>query len=338
MTLSESAVRHLQQVFGHPEPPGGRYEIVAVVGEGGMGTVYRAHDRVLDREVALKVLRADVAGAEAETRLRREARILARLEHPGIVPVHDVGTLADGRVYYVMKLVRGERLEHSARGVALADALRLFLRVCETVGFAHANGVIHRDLKPSNIMVGPFGEVLVLDWGIARLVQPEYQPDLTMAGEPPLDPVPADAASITPGREPDADPDTSPGTILGTPGFMAPEQAQGWMQLVSPRSDVYALGAILRYLVELAAPAGGARRPLVSIWTRAMRPQPGERYAAATELAADVARFLDGAPVKAHRESLAERAGRLFRRYQTAIILVLSYLIIRLLFLVLRGF
>jgi eukaryotic-like serine/threonine-protein kinase len=338
VSLSESAVRHLQQVLGDPEPPGGRYEIVAVVGEGGMGTVYQARDRVLDREVALKVLRADVAGAEAETRLRREARILARLEHPGIVPVHDVGTLADGRVYYVMKLVRGERLEHFARGAALADALRLFLRVCETVGFAHANGVIHRDLKPSNIMVGPFGEVLVLDWGIARLVQPEHQPDPMMAGQPPVDPVLAYAASITPGLEPHADPDTAPGTILGTPGFMAPEQAQGWMQLVSPRTDVYALGAILRYLVELATPAGGVGRPLVSIWTKAMRPQPGERYAAAPELAADVARFLDGAPVEAHRESLAERAGRLFRRYQTAIILVLSYLTIRLLFLVLRGF
>src|SRR5262249_37071114 len=153
----DSALRHLQQVLGDAEPPGDRYRIGAVVGEGGMGTVYRARDRVLDRDVALKVLRADVAAPEAATRLRREARILARLEHPGIVPVHDGGLLADGRVYYVMKLVRGERLEQFAREAPLAEALRLFLRVCETVGFAHAAGVVHRDLKPSNIMVGSFG-------------------------------------------------------------------------------------------------------------------------------------------------------------------------------------
>jgi serine/threonine-protein kinase len=347
MSLSDSTLQHLRQVLAVAEPPGGRYRIGAVVGEGGMGTVYRARDRVLDRDVALKVLRADVAAPEAAARLRREARILARLEHPGIVPVHDVGALADGRVYYVMKLVRGERLEQFARGAPLAEVLRLFLRVCETVGFAHAAGVIHRDLKPSNIMVGPFGEVLVLDWGIARLV-PSHAPQ-----QPPSeqrhdhqDPAAANAGSeTTPPAvaasetdEPAAEADTSPGTILGTPGFMAPEQAQGWMQLVSPRTDVFALGAILRHLVDLSGPAGRPPRPLVSVWTRAMQPQAGDRYAAATELAAEVARFLDGAPVEAHRESLAERAGRLFRRYQTAIILVLTYLTIRLLFLALRGF
>jgi serine/threonine protein kinase len=330
MSLSDAAVRHLQAVLGKPDAPGGRYEIRAVVGEGGMGTVYRAFDRTLDREVALKVLRADSVAPEAEGRLRREARILARLEHPGIVPVHDVGILADGRVFYVMKLVRGERFEAYLRSASLTDTLRLFLRVCETVGFAHAHGVVHRDLKPSNIMVGPFGEVLVLDWGIARLIHPEGDSHLAPAA-PPVSDGESDAPVAAAGE-----PDTSPGTVLGTPGFMAPEQAQGWMHLVGPRSDVFALGAILRFLVG-GARAGAPPRSLVSIWSKAMRAEPEARYASAAEVGAEITRFLDGAPVAAHRESLAERAGRVFRRYQTAIILVLTYLSIRLLFLALRG-
>ena len=330
MSLSDAAVRHLQGVLGKPDAPGGRYEIRAVVGQGGMGTVYRALDRTLDREVALKVLRADLVVPEAEGRLRREARILARLEHPGIVPVHDVGILADGRVFYVMKLVRGERFESYLRSASLTDTLRLFLRVCETVGFAHAHGVVHRDLKPSNIMVGPFGEVLVLDWGIARLIHPEGDSHLAPAARPV-----SDGESDAPATAV-AEPDTSPGTVLGTPGFMAPEQAQGWMHLVGPRSDVFALGAILRFLVG-GARAGAPPRSLVSIWSKAMRTEPEARYASAAELGAEITRFLDGAPVAAHRESVAERAGRVFRRYQTAIILVLTYLSIRLLFLALRG-
>ena len=330
MSLSDAAVRHLQAVLGDPTPPGGRYEIGALVGQGGMGTVYRTHDRVLERDVALKVLRADVAAPEAAARIRREARILARLEHPGIVPVHEVGMLPDGRVYYVMKLVRGEPLEGVVRGASLPEVLRLFLRACETVAFAHANGVIHRDLKPSNIMVGPFGEVLVLDWGIARVLgDPEAEHRAS-------DPAGLDERPVGEGENALED-DTAPGTILGTPGFMAPEQARSWLDLVSPRTDVYALGAILRHLVGMAARGDGVPRPLASIWGKAMRIDAAERYATATELAVEVTRFLDGAPVEAHRETLAERAGRLFRRYQTAIVLILTYLTIRLLFLALRG-
>jgi serine/threonine-protein kinase len=329
VSLSDAAVRRLQQVLGDPTPPGGRYEIGAVIGQGGMGTVYRTRDRLLERDVALKVLRADVAAPEAAARIRREARILARLEHPGIVPVHDVGTLPDGRVYYVMKLVHGAPLETVARGAGLPEVLRLFLRACETVAFAHANGVIHRDLKPSNIMVGAFGEVLVLDWGIARVLgEPEPVPGV--AGTGGGDPASEETVSLPDG-------DTAPGTVLGTPGFMAPEQAQSWLDLVSPRTDVFALGAILRHLAGLAAPGDGVPRPLISIWGKAMQVEAARRYATATDLAADVTRFLDAVPVQAHRETLAERAGRLFRRYQTAIILVLTYLAIRLLFLALRG-
>ena len=332
MSLSDAALRHLQGVLKQPEAPGGRYEVGPVVGQGGMGTVYRALDRSLDREVALKVLRGDLAAREAEARLRREARILARLEHPGIVPVHDVGRLADGRVFYVMKLVRGVRLETYLHSASLTDALRLFLRVCDTVGFAHARGVVHRDLKPSNIMVGPFGEVLVLDWGIARLVEPEPSPSApTGDGSASED---ASAPLPTAKREPD----TSPGTVLGTPGFMAPEQAQGWMHRVGPRSDVFALGAILRFLATSSRPGTAVPRPVASIWSKAMQAEPEARYESAAALGAEIARYLDGLPVAAHRESIPERAGRVFRRYQTAVILVLTYLSIRLLFLALRGF
>jgi eukaryotic-like serine/threonine-protein kinase len=317
-TLPDETVRHLRRVLGEPPVAAGRYELGEVLGRGGMGTVHRARDLVLGRDVALKVLRPDLGAASVAARLEREARILARLEHPGIVPVHDAGMLPDGRAFYVMKLVRGERLENAVRDRPLAEALRLFLRICETVGFAHAQGVVHRDLKPSNVMVGAFGEVLVLDWGIARLVGDG--PDPESAGGPPADLQEAD---------------TAPGTVLGTPGFMAPEQTRGRSDLADARTDVWALGAILR---TLAKRVGGAPpRPLASIWTRATAAEPRDRYLSAADLAADVARFIDGDPVMAHRETAAERAGRLFRRHQTAIVLVLTYLVIRFLFLASRG-
>lgn len=313
-------MRHLQRVLAEPEAPGARYEVREPVGQGGMGVVYRAYDRVLAREVALKILRPDLAGPDVGDRLAREARILARLEHPGVVPVHDAGTLADGRAYYVMKLVRGARLEDAVLGLPLAEVLRLFLRVCETVGFAHAQSVVHRDLKPSNIMVGPYGEVLVLDWGIARVVRGEGEAE----------------TPATRGPGSGGEGDTAPGTVLGTPGFMAPEQAQGWPHLVDARSDVFALGAILRALAGVAAP-GGAPRPLASIWARACAAEPADRYRSAAALAEDITRYLDGEPVRAHRETVGERAGRVFRKYQTAIVLVLTYLVIRFVFLAARG-
>ncbi len=325
MSLPSDAVRHLQRVLREPEATGGRYEMREPVGQGGMGTVYRAFDRVLEREVALKVLRVDLTDDGSAARLEREARILARLEHPGIVPVHDAGMLADGRIFYVMKLVRGERLEEVARGASLTELLRLFLRVCETVGFAHARGVVHRDLKPSNIMVGAFGEVLVLDWGIARVLRDDPVPEITDAVR----------SEATPRDSPGTD--TAPGTVLGTPGFMAPEQAQGWLHLVEPRSDVYSLGAILRSLLGNGEREASVPRAVGSIWRRALAAEPAGRYPSTAALAADITRFLDGEPVEAHRETIGERAGRIFRKYQTAIILVLTYLVIRFLFLAARG-
>ncbi|HKU61063.1 MAG TPA: serine/threonine-protein kinase [Gemmatimonadales bacterium] len=326
--LPDSIVEHLRRALRDTAADGQRYELREPVGQGGMGTVYRAFDRTLEREVAVKVLRAGSANPGMATRLGREARILARLEHPGIVPIHDAGILADGRIYYVMKLVRGEPLGRVAQDVPTAELLRLFLRICETVGFAHAQGIVHRDLKPSNVMVGAFGEVLVLDWGIARVTR-----DLE-AAVPAAPTAPRAGAGGRSGTHPD---DTAPGTVLGTPGFMAPEQAQGRHDLVDARTDVFALGAILRALLHPEPGSGRVAPALVSIWSRAMAAGPEQRYDSAAALAADLARYLDGEPVRAHRESLAERAGRVFRKYQTAIVLVLTYLLIRFVFLAARG-
>src|SRR5215467_13292766 len=168
--LSDKAIERLREAAEIPDLTGTRYRLLERVARGGMGVVYAAEDEKLQRRVALKVL--DVPGSDSDlaSRLIREARILAQLEHPGIVPVHDVGTLADGRVFYTMKFVEGQRLDqHVADLKSVPDRLRIFLRICEAVAFAHNRGVLHRDLKPANIMVGPFGEVLVMDWGLAKL-------------------------------------------------------------------------------------------------------------------------------------------------------------------------
>ena len=293
--LPDEAVRRLRRAADLPETAGTPYTIVEELGRGGMGTVYRAVDARLDREVALKVSTLGQADPEETERMRKEARVMARLEHPGIVPVHDAGELPDGRAYYAMRLVRGERLDRWAQGRTLSDLLGAFQKICEAVAFAHAHGVIHRDLKPENIMIGAFGEVLVLDWGVARR------------------------------REENAEPQ---GTVLGTRAYMAPEQEQGRTDLVDERTDVYALGAILAFLLQ-AGPAGRVPRALRSVASRATQREPAARYPDAAAVSADVARFLDGAVPAAHRENMFERLGRFGARHRTAILLVLTYLVVR---------
>ncbi|MDX2153641.1 MAG: serine/threonine-protein kinase, partial [Bryobacteraceae bacterium] len=154
--LPDDVVRHLREVCTEPDLTGTRYRLISELGRGGMGIVYLCEDTVLGREVALKVL-DDPA----------EALTLARLEHPGVIPVHDAGVLPDGRRFYAMKRVAGERLDRHLEGVpSLAARMRIFLQVCETVAFAHSRGVRNTDLKPANVMVGEFGEVLLIDWGV----------------------------------------------------------------------------------------------------------------------------------------------------------------------------
>jgi serine/threonine protein kinase len=167
--LPDGVLSHLRQVAERPDLSGTRYELEDELGRGGMGAVYAARDTALDRRVALKVLHAADRDPQAAERLLNEARIVAQLAHPGIVPVYDAGVLPDGRVFYAMKLVEGRRLDrYCAEESSLPVRLRVFQKICEAVAFAHSRGVIHRDLKPENVMVGSFGEVLIMDWGIAQ--------------------------------------------------------------------------------------------------------------------------------------------------------------------------
>jgi serine/threonine protein kinase len=283
--ISDNAVSRLRAIAEEPDFRGTRYTIVRELARGGMGVVYEAEDAELQRRVAIKVVATELASEDAAERMRREARVIAKLEHPGIVPLHDVGALPDGRIFYAMKLVRGHRLDE--RPLARTEALRLFLRLCEAVAFAHANGVVHCDLKPSNVMIGAFGEVLVMDWGVARA-----------AG------------------------DASSSLVAGTHGYMAPEQERG--DAVDARADVFALGAILRDLIS------DAPKPLRAVITKCLAPNADDRFPDAAQLAAEIARWLDGEPLLTWRESLIERAGRWLTRNRALVAVVVAYIVMRL--------
>jgi serine/threonine protein kinase len=330
--LSDAAIRRLQEAADAPDLTGTKYELIDRIGQGGMGTVYRVRDRELGREVALKAIRLPEASPDVAARMLREARTLAQLEHPGIVPVHDVGRLNDGRTFYAMKLVRGAPLD-ALPPSPVADRLRIVERISEAVAFAHAHGVIHRDLKPQNVMVGPFGEVLVMDWGVAKLVA---------AGPSSLGTRSADVAGDDSLGAPALS--TGHGVVLGTPGYMAPEQASGDPDLVDARADVYSLGAILRDLCRGASNDDAAKRndrtlprPLQAIIQKAMATDPDARYRDVTALAHDVASFRAGEEVSAYRETVFERTRRFTIRYRTPILLVLAYLFMRITLLAVRG-
>lgn len=333
--LSDETVRHLKRVAEWPDLGETKYRPLDELGRGGMSIVYLAEDTVLGRKVALKVVATAAGRAEIVERMRTEARVIAGLEHPGIVPVHDAGMLPDGRVYYAMKRVDGKRLDELAPTMALPERLRAFQRICEAVAFAHAHGVVHRDLKPENVMIGPFGEVLVMDWGVAKVLAD------------------ADGASPRSPAQGGSAPGTADGQIIGTLAYMAPEQAEGSAERTGTAADIYALGATLHFLLTGRAPFDEAAaqrrargeprlapapprridpdvpRPLESIVLRAMAAEPAGRYGSASEVAAEVARFLDGERVLAHREGLFEQAGRLFARYQAPILILLAYLVVR---------
>ncbi|HXV13389.1 MAG TPA: serine/threonine-protein kinase [Candidatus Krumholzibacteria bacterium] len=322
--ITSRAIARLREAVEFPDLAGTQYDAVEAIGRGGMGTVFRVHDRELARDVALKVLSAREVSEDARARMLDEARILARLEHPGIVPVHDVGVLPDGRVFYTMKLVRGSRLDEYARAThEIADLLRVFVRACEAVAFAHSEGVVHRDMKPSNVMVGAFGEVLVLDWGVAKLLDRGTATETTTADAA----APSSSAPSTPPRR---SADTATGAVLGTPGFMAPEQARGESAHVDPRSDVYALGAMLRQILQ-ASRAGAMPRRLRAICDRATAVDPAARYPDVASLSRDVERFATGQAVTAYKEHWTERARRLASRHRIAVTLIAAYLLMRVL-------
>ena len=234
---------------------GDRYRLEGELARGGMGVVYRATDTAFGREVAIKVVAPDQADTEAARRFVAEARITGRLQHPAIPPVHDLGSLPNGRPYLAMKLIKGRTLAAEIRAIREAGPLqpeeldrltRMFEQVCLAVAFAHSRRVIHRDLKPANVMVGAFGEVQVMDWGLAK--------DLAATAAP------LDAPNETLDGQVGDDPDgrTMAGRVMGTPAYMPPEQARGEIDLIDERADVFALGGILLCILTGRPPYVGA--------------------------------------------------------------------------------
>ena len=275
---------------GSPSSSEDRYEWQDIVGVGGMGTVHVAHDRRLDRQVALKEMHRVPLNAERSL-LAWEAWIVARLEHPAIVPVYDSGTDSDGRQFFTMRLVRGDALSDVlSQTSSLDDRLRLlrpFLQVCEAIAYAHSRGVVHRDLKPANIMIGQFGEVQVVDWGLAAY----------------LDAVPCAVAD--PGLR-----------KVGTGRYASPEQHRG--DAPDPRADVFSLGMMLSDLLDSH---GGAPEALCAIAAKATASRPDHRYRTAVELADDVQRFVDGRAVRAHAYTTWQTVGRIARANRGRLVL-----------------
>jgi serine/threonine protein kinase len=345
---------------------GMRYRVLRPHARGGLGEVFVAEDMELHREVALKEIQLRHADdAYSRGRFVLEAEITGGLEHPGIVPVYGLGTYADGRPFYAMRFIRGDNLKHAiarfhARGrerqrpnqqAPTADAplaagfdslqfrrlLGRFLDVCNAVAYAHSRGVLHRDLKPGNIMLGRFGETLVVDWGLAKLVsndrgQATGNEKTTFPKEKPLKPY-----SGSSGVE------TIAGSAVGTPAYMSPEQAEGKVDQLGPATDVYSLGATLYCLLTSESPIkegepgeilervrhGDIPNPatvrpdvppaLANICQKAMSLHPADRYPTALALAADVEHWLADEPVSAHRESTLFKTRRWTRKHPRSV-------------------
>ncbi len=334
MPLSNKNFDHLREVIEQPELGGSKYELIKKIASGGMGVVYLARETELQRLVALKVLSLTNDSAEMIKRLRREARILAKLEHPGIVPIHDIVELPDGRVFYTMKYVQGDTLErYRSSSTDISDLLAKFRRICDAVAFAHSKNVIHRDLKPANIMVGSFGEALVMDWGIA--VENNQAEKHVSKSQ----------------NKGESNVQTAKGAILGTPGYMSPEQAEGRLSEVDLRSDIYSLGAILSFLLTGSAPGDSeqretlvveakglalpdkSRRRLDAIAYRALRAKPSDRYQNVNEMSADIACYLAGSPVSAYQESVIEKLDGWLARNRFIVLILLAYVVVRILLL-----
>jgi serine/threonine-protein kinase len=323
-------------------PRGGndRYQIFGEIAHGGMGVVLKGRDPDLGRELAFKVLKAELAGRPAAVqRFVEEAQVGGQLQHPGVVPIYDLGRFADGRPYFAMKLVKGRTLADllAEREDPSADRgrfLQIFSRVCETVAYTHSRGVIHRDLKPSNVMVGAFGEVLVMDWGLAKVLpRGGVADELKASGrrEPAVSQEPTVIHTARSGSGGGSD--TLAGSVMGTPAFMPPEQAGGEIDKLDERADVFGLGAVLCVVltgqppyvantgeaVRLMAVRGdledafarldscGADAELAELCKRCLAPKRDARLRHAGEVAGVMTAYLAAVEARAHRAEV-ERA------------------------------
>ena len=324
-------------------PSGLRYTRTALHASGGMGQVWLAHDANIGRDVALKELRAESSANKAVTlRFLREARITGQLEHPGVVPVYEISHDPEtGRPLYTMRFVRGRTLAEAARTfhnhrqagrdepLEFVNLLSAFVSVCHTIAFAHARGIIHRDLKGENIVLGDYGEVIVLDWGLAKCLEQAE------ADDDPSDGLPVNETTAAAGQ-------TLMGQVLGTPAYMAPEQAQGRLDLVGPATDIFGAGAILYEILAGRPPFAGATTvdvlqraqqgeiapprghwpevppTLEAICLKALSKEPGDRHATAAELAREVQGWQDRQRRKAENE--LRRAGERLMQQQAALV------------------
>jgi hypothetical protein len=317
------------------QPPGGtsRYEVAGELARGGIGVVLKGRDRDLGREVAIKVLRAEhAANPVLIQRLVEEAQIGGQLQHPGILPVYELGLDAGRRPFFTMKLIRGRTLaalldERASPSGDHRRFLTIFEQAAQTIAYAHARGVIHRDLKPSNIMVGAFGEVQVVDWGLAKVLARRGQEDGADSGA---------GAIATVRSEGPSDSQSEAGSVLGTPAYMAPEQARGDVEALDERCDVFALGALLCEILTGLPPytgtrdevlrlaragsldeafarldACGADPDVVAIARRCLDPAPEARFRAAGQVARAISMHLASAEERARaaeRDAAAARA------------------------------
>ena len=323
--------------------PHARYELQGEIARGGMGVILRVWDTSLKRHLAMKVIlprpsaENETTQADSRTlgRFLEEAQITGQLDHPGIVPVHELGLDAQGRVFFAMKLVKGEdlrsiydKVKKNREGWTQTRALGVLLKVCEAMSYAHSKGVIHRDLKPGNVMVGRFGEVFVMDWGLARVLDGEDGKDIRIAGAPSTSALRSERQDLA-HATPDSPLMTMDGDVVGTPAYMPPEQALGHLEEMGPHSDVYAVGAMLYQLLAghmpyvkpgmnlsnyavwyrvqegppdpLAERAAGAPDELVAICDKAMARDGRLRYRDMGELGLDLQAFLERRVVRAYR-------------------------------------
>ena len=339
------------------QQPTNRFRIVRFHDEGGLGQVFEAVDEELHRKVAVKEIQQRFVDDPGNRhRFEREAQITGGLEHPGIVPVYGMGRHQDGRPYYAMRFIRGRSLRdviaefhatdwssHLAgeRTVQLRRLLSKFLDVCQAVHYAHRRGIIHRDIKPANVMIGKYGETLVVDWGLARRVDVVDGTSYDMPDEGTLNLV-----------EEEGSVHTMAGRAVGSPLYMSPEQARGQHELVGPPSDIYSLGAMLFSILTNQPPAKAATRQLVidkvlrgeirrardlnkqvaksldAICAKALAFAAEDRYATVADLADDLERYLADEPVSAYRESLSESAWRYVRNHRSRVVTVAATMMV----------